>query len=85
MNEPDARISIGGYDLEWPPRDDTTSPRSSVPFLQVHYRCCNAYGRLVRNADETAYEGRCPKCGRTARALIGPDGTSQRTFEARRV
>jgi hypothetical protein len=51
-------------------------------FLSIWFRCCHVYGRLYRNASGTAYDGRCPKCGRKARALIGPHGTNQRTFEA---
>jgi len=51
-------------------------------FLSIWFRCCHVYGRLYRNASGTAYEGRCPRCGRRARAFIGPDGTNQRMFEA---
>jgi len=73
--------------VEWtvPPIE----PEKSKPveakrkFLSVWYRCCHTYGRLNRNNDGTAYEGRCPRCGAKARAAIGPGGTSQRMFEAR--
>ena len=47
------------------------------------FRCCHTYGRMYRNRAETAYEGRCPRCGAMVHARIGPGGTSQRTFEAR--
>ncbi|MDY7107456.1 MAG: hypothetical protein SYC29_02360 [Planctomycetota bacterium] len=60
-----------------------TGPGPRRKFLSIWFRCCHVYGRLYRNASGTAYDGRCPKCGRKARALIGPDGTSQRMFEAR--
>lgn len=49
-------------------------------FLSIWFRCCHTYGRLYRNQDETAYEGRCPRCGVAVHALIGPEGTSQRVF-----
>jgi hypothetical protein len=52
-------------------------------FLMIWFRCCHVYGRLYRNDPGTAYAGRCPKCGASVQALIGPDGTSQRMFEAR--
>jgi hypothetical protein len=52
-------------------------------FLQTWYRCCHTYGRLVKNPDETAYEGRCPKCGAAVKAIIGPGGTSHRIFQTR--
>ncbi len=51
-------------------------------FLSVWYRCCHVYGRMYRNAEETAYLGRCPGCGAPVRALIGPDGTTGRMFRA---
>jgi hypothetical protein len=57
--------------------------RRSPRFLSIWFRCCHVYGRMYRNADETAYEGRCPSCGSPVHALIGPDGTSRRIFEAR--
>jgi hypothetical protein len=52
------------------------------PWLAVHWRCCGAYSRVYRNASATAYEGRCPKCGRAVRVTIGPGGTNNRFFEA---
>jgi len=58
-----------------------TGPRR--PFLSIWFRCCHAYGRLYRDHDGTAYEGRCPRCGTPVQALIGPSGTAQRMFEAR--
>ena len=56
----------------------TLGPRR--PFLSVWYRCCHVYGRMYRNRAETAYLGRCPRCGAPVRALIGPDGTDHRIF-----
>ncbi len=51
-------------------------------FLSVWYRCCQVYGRMYTNADATAYEGRCPRCGAAVWALIGPHGTDRRIFVA---
>lgn len=51
-------------------------------FLSVWFRCCHTYGRMHRNRQETAYEGRCPKCGAKVRAAIGTGGTTRRVFEA---
>jgi hypothetical protein len=61
-----------------PPR----SPEPQRAFLSVWFRCCHAYGRMYRNAEQTEYNGRCPKCGAPVRALIGPDGTDNRIFMA---
>jgi len=52
------------------------------PFLSVWFQCCHAYARLYRDDAGTKYEGRCPRCGARAQALIGPGGTSQRVFRA---
>lgn len=64
--------------------DDQSDAAASArgKFLSVWFRCCNVYGRMNRNKDQTAYEGRCPRCGAAVRASIGPGGTSQRMFEA---
>ncbi|MCP3906270.1 MAG: hypothetical protein GY715_21820 [Planctomycetes bacterium] len=58
-------------------------PGPKRPFLSIWFRCCHQYGRLYRNRSETAYEGRCPRCGARVRAGIGPQGTSRRSFEAK--
>ena len=52
------------------------------PFLGIIFRCCNVYGRIYRNQSAKAYEGACPRCGRSVRALIGPNGTKRRFFVA---
>lgn len=52
------------------------------PWLAVHWKCCNVYSRIYRNAEGTLYTGRCPRCTRPVRAAVGPDGTRARFFEA---
>jgi len=77
MVEPDEHARDG---MAGDPAPGALGPRRA--FLSVWYRCCHVYGRMYRNAERTAYEGRCPRCGASVRALIGPDGTDHRIFRA---
>jgi len=52
------------------------------PWLAVHWKCCHVYSRIYRNRTGDAYEGRCPACGKLARARIGDGGVDQRFFTA---
>ena len=59
-----------------------TEPGNLVarPFLQVQFACCNVYQRVYRNADGSAYTGRCPRCGKSVRFQVGEGGTDSRHF-----
>jgi hypothetical protein len=57
-------------------------PNAERKFLGIHFKCCNVYIRIYRNKEETAYEGRCPRCGKKVRVPIGGEGTSSRFFTA---
>lgn len=56
--------------------------RQTRRFVGVRFACCDVYTRVYVNRDETAYEGRCPKCSRTVTLRIGPEGTDERFFTA---
>ena len=60
----------------------SASAHEGRPFLGVHFVTCRVYGRLYRNAEGTAYVGRCPKCGAPVRVPIGHSGTAERFFQA---
>ncbi len=53
------------------------------PHLGIHFRCCNVYGYIYKNRDNTAYAGRCPRCGKPLKVRISNDGTGtgQRIFQ----
>jgi len=56
--------------------------KSSRPWVGIQFECCNAYARVYRNAEGTAYEGRCPHCLRPVTLRVGPGGTNARFFKA---
>jgi phage FluMu protein Com len=51
-------------------------------FLGVYFVRCLVYGRLYKNAEGTAYEGNCPRCGAHFHIRIGEGGTADRFFKA---
>ena len=63
-----------------PPTPQPQPKRTPKPFLGIHFRCCNVYGRLYKTAAGDRYEGRCPKCGAIVDARVGEGGTSRRFF-----
>lgn len=64
------------------PRPQRASSLTGRPFVSVLFQCCNVYQRVYRSADETRYEGRCPRCGAAVRLRVGPGGTDARFFIA---
>jgi hypothetical protein len=53
------------------------------PYIGVYFECCGVYARIYRQPDKRCYYGRCPRCLRTVRVRVGPEGTSARLFRAR--
>jgi hypothetical protein len=53
---------------------------SGRPFLSVLFACCSVYQRIYRNAEGTAYAGRCPRCGKPVKFTVSPEGTDARNF-----
>ena len=51
-------------------------------FLGIQFACCSVYTRVYVNQDGSAYEGKCPGCGKKVKLVIGPGGSDQRFFTA---
>lgn len=64
-------------------REAAQTSSEARPFLSVLFECCNVYQRVYRNAADTRYVARCPRCGRTAYFPVGQAGTANRFFRVR--
>ncbi len=83
MASPDYIIDIEGVAQHGVPASHVRSAAAQgKPWLAILWRCCHVYSRVYRNALETAYEGRCPRCAKKIRVGIAQSGTSTRFFEA---
>jgi hypothetical protein len=78
---PDYIIDIPGM-RTGEPRQPAGGSLVGRPFIHVRFACCNAYTRIYRNREGTAYAGFCPRCGRKVKARVGPGGTDARWFVA---
>ena len=68
-------------DLTSLPKNADDSPKiPSRPFIGVHFKCCGVYQRIYRSNDGKRYEGRCPRCAKQVRFLVGQGGTDDRYF-----
>jgi len=63
-------------------KESEISKSGSRPWVGIRFNCCDVYVRIYRNAEGTAYTGRCPKCLRPVRLRVGAGGTSSRFFNA---
>ncbi len=84
MVGPDYILDLSSRRAPAPNADASAKPATlrNRPWLAVHFKCCQVYTRIYRNAAGTAYEGRCPRCGAPVNATVGPGGTRNRFFTA---
>jgi hypothetical protein len=76
-------VEIAGVHVPRPPdRIDCNSTSRGRPWVGIRFDCCNVYTRVYRNADGTAYLGRCPRCLKKVRLNVGAGGTDARFFVA---
>jgi hypothetical protein len=75
---------MGQLDLSSEPSPNKTTQNNNDTkrrFVGVRFNCCGVYWRIYINQSETAYEGRCPKCGKPVKLKVGSGGTNCRFFE----
>ncbi|MDA7978559.1 MAG: hypothetical protein MPJ50_07290 [Pirellulales bacterium] len=72
---PDARYLSAG-------QESRANARDGRRFVGVTFACCDIYARVYINRDETAYQGRCPRCCKPVLLKIGPGGVDSRFFTA---
>ena len=86
MADPDYILDLSGKHGQPADPDPVTpgsTPPTGRPFISVQFECCNVFTRVYLNAAGTAYVGWCPRCARKVTAIVGPDGTTARSFTAR--
>lgn len=44
------------------------------------FECCSIYQRIYRDPSGESYQGRCPRCLRSVRFRVAPNGTRVRVF-----
>lgn len=78
MSDPrDYKVEVGGPQ---PQQEPSTAAAKGRPYLSVRFDCCKVYLRIYRSPDGGSYSGRCPKCGKPVKFLVGGGGTSARFF-----
>jgi hypothetical protein len=55
-------------------------PAPHRPYLRVLFECCAVYQRIYRDPNGKSYTGRCPRCLKPIRFLVGENGTACRDF-----
>jgi len=61
---------------------DESHSRTLRPALNVHFTCCNVYGRIFLNARGDAYAGHCPRCAKPVEIKARPGGASAKIWRA---
>jgi PHP family Zn ribbon phosphoesterase len=59
-----------------------TAARTPRPFIGMLFKCCQVYTRIYLNKAGSAYDGRCPRCGKSIRIEARPGGSASRFWSA---
>ena len=62
------------------PTGAQSAPRSTRPFLGIQFQCCGTYARIHLTPAETAFVGKCPRCGRRVEFPVSNSGSTDRFF-----
>ncbi|MEC8191474.1 MAG: hypothetical protein VX944_00430 [Myxococcota bacterium] len=71
------QVCSGGSDLL---AMSGTKPNQQRPFLGVMFECCRQYVRVYINPTGDAYVGRCPRCAKSVRFVVGEGGSASRMW-----
>lgn len=81
MSDPrDYKLDLSSRQTGDSPRQPPDAPRAARPWLSAYFACCNVYRRLYRDPTASHYDGGCPRCGKRVRFVVGPGGTTARSF-----
>ncbi len=61
-------------------KSESKDEPASREWLSVMFACCSVYQRVYKLPQKSEYAGRCPRCGKAVRFIVGSGGTSSRSF-----
>jgi hypothetical protein len=60
-----------------------SKPNPQRKFLGVMFECCRVYSRVYIDPAGEVYEGRCPRCRKSVRFVVGEGGSGKRMWRVR--
>ena len=53
------------------------------PYISVLFECCQVYLRIYRHHSGDFYAGRCPRCGKPVKFVVGSGGSTTRMWRVK--